>query len=692
MAGATLDDQILAGLNPQQAAAVCHGDGPLLIIAGAGSGKTRTLVHRVAQLIQQGADPRRILLLTFTRRASGEMLRRVDALLRQLNDSSNSTAQTASAAGRKVWGGTFHAIAAQLLRMHGKAIGLDPAFTIHDRSDSEDLIDVVRTELDLAKTDKRFPKKRTCLAIYSHAVNSQRPLEEILARDYPWCDEYAEDLKRLFRGYVDRKEHAGVLDYDDLLLFWHGLLADPTASDAVRRRFDHVLVDEYQDTNRLQGEILKRLRPEGRGLTVVGDDAQSIYSFRAATVRNILDFPQEFPGTTVLKLEQNYRSTPPILKATNQVIAQAQERFAKELWSQRDGGEQPGLVTCSDENDQAEFVVRKILEHREGGIDLRRQAVLFRAAHHSILLEAELASRNIPFVKYGGLKFIETAHVKDLLAFLRLAENPRDIVAGARVLLLLPGIGPKTARQLMDVLAVARGDFSIWATTKVPSAAAEHWPGLTSLLVQLAAHADRDVPIQVHAALKFYTPLLEERYDNSTARLRDLEQMEQLAGRFADRSAMLSDLTLDPPASSEDFAGPPHLDEDYLILSTIHSAKGLEWDAVYVIHASDGNIPSDMSTGTAEQIEEELRLFYVALTRAKSWLYVLFPQRYYHALRGRNADRYGFAQLTRFVSKKVKMHFQCSTATSEVIVESSPSAESRNGAPDIRKQLKAMWS
>jgi DNA helicase-2/ATP-dependent DNA helicase PcrA len=537
MAGVTLDDHILAGLNPQQAAAVCHAAGPLLIIAGAGSGKTRTLVHRVARLIQQGADPRRILLLTFTRRASGEMLRRVDALFRQLNQSS-SEAGASSTAGRKVWGGTFHAIAAQLLRMHGKAIGLDPAFTIHDRSDSEDLIDVVRTELDLAKTDKRFPKKRTCMAIYSHAVNSQQPLEQVLARDYPWCDDYAEDLKRLFRGYVDRKEQAGVLDYDDLLLFWHGLLAD-TAGDAVRRRFDHVLVDEYQDTNRLQGEVLQRLRPDGSGLTVVGDDAQSIYSFRAATVRNILDFPSAFPGTTVLKLEQNYRSTPPILKATNQVIAQARERFAKELWSQRDGGERPSLVTCADENDQAEFVVRKVLAHREAGIDLRRQAVLFRAAHHSILLEAELAARNIPFVKYGGLKFIETAHVKDLLAFLRLVENPRDIVAGMRVLLLLPGIGPKTARQLMDVLAASRCDFSTWATTKVPSAAAEHWPGLTTLLVKLAAHARSDVPAQVHAVLKFYTPILEERYDNAAPRLRDLEQQEQLSCRFADRAAMI---------------------------------------------------------------------------------------------------------------------------------------------------------
>jgi len=435
-------DQILEGLNEAQQQAVRHGDSPLLIVAGAGTGKTKTLVHRVAHLIARGTPPQRILLLTFTRRAADQMLRRVDTLLRQTQAGAGRIAS-----GQPVWGGTFHATAARLLRLHGPLIGLEPSFTIHDRGDSEDLLDVVRTELKLDKSDKRFPKKQTCLAIYSHVVNARLPLEEVLANNYPWCVDYAEPLKQLFQAYVDLKERSTVLDYDDLLLFWRGMLADEQAGRRVRERFDCVLVDEYQDTNRLQAEILKLLRPDGVGLSAVGDDAQAIYSFRAATVRNILDFPQDFPGAQIVKLEQNYRSTNLILEATNAVIAAARERHAKTLWSTRTGGQKPLLVTCDDEGEQADFLVRRILEHREAGIDLRKQAVLFRASHHSILLEGELLRHNIPFVKYGGLKFMEAAHVKDLLAFLRLAENPRDVVAGQRVLTLLPGIGPRTSSK-----------------------------------------------------------------------------------------------------------------------------------------------------------------------------------------------------------------------------------------------------
>jgi DNA helicase-2/ATP-dependent DNA helicase PcrA len=677
---------ILQGLNAEQQRAVRHGDGPLLIIAGAGTGKTRTLVHRVGCLIEQGTDPSRILLLTFTRRAAGEMLRRVDSLLRRVE---LANAKSRFLAAGKVWGGTFHAMAARLLRMCGKSIGLDPAFTIHDRSDSEDLLAVIRTELNLARTDKRFPKKGTCLAIYSRCVNSRQPLEKVLAESYPWCEEYTCDLKRLFQAYVDRKEHASVLDYDDLLLFWHGLLLDPKAGERVRRRFDSVLVDEYQDTNHLQGEILQLLRPGGAGLTVVGDDAQSIYSFRAATVRNIFDFPKQFPGTTVVKLEQNYRSTQAILTTTNQVIAQASERYPKELWSDQQTGEKPWLVTCQDENEQAEFIVQKVLEHREAGVELRNQAVLFRASHHSIVLEAELARSNIPFVKYGGLKFVETAHVKDLMGFLRLAENPRDIVAGMRVLELLPGIGPKKAHQLMNELIEEGGDFRAWAAAKVPAAASEHWPGLVKLMRQLTESTGRDVSSQVHLVRKYYAPLLEERYDNAEPRRRDLEQLEQVAGRFADRRTMLAELTLDPPASTQDLAGEPLLDEDYLVLSTIHSAKGLEWNSVFVIHAADGNIPSDMATGSAEPIEEERRLFYVALTRSKSWLYICFPQRYYFAYGGKGLrDRFGFAQLTRFITAEVREHLHC---CGTVDGESNGAIQVARTAGQIRKRTMATF-
>ncbi len=693
-------DEVLSKLNPQQREAACHGQQPLLIVAGAGTGKTATLVQRVAWLISQGIDPGRILLLTFTRRAAAEMLRRVDASLRYLARAQQAEAESASQpppadlkrfrSGR-VWGGTFHAIATRLLRRYGKTIGLPPGFTIHDRTDSEDLLNVVRTELKLAKTDKRFPKKGTCMALYSRCVNARQKLGPVLKSHFPWCKEWADELKRLFNAYIDHKEAAGVLDYDDLLLHWHGLLSDPKAGETVRKQFDCVLVDEYQDTNTLQSEILYGLSPDGRGVTIVGDDAQSIYGFRAATVRNILDFPKHYDNTTIITLEQNYRSTEPILEATNGVIDLAKERYTKNLWSERTEGQRPQLVTCEDEDDQANYVIGQILSHREEGIDLRHQAVLFRASHHSMSLEAELSRRNIPFHKYGGLKFVETAHIKDLMAFLRLAENPRDVVAGTRVLALLPGIGPTKARQLMGVLE-AGGKFAAWAEWKPPAGAAKLWPKLIKLLEGLVKPAE-GLPAQVHRVRKFHAPLLESKYDHAQPRLRDLEQLEQIASRYRSRRTMLTELTLDPPASTQDLAGPPHLDDDYLVLSTIHSAKGLEWDAVYVIHAADGNIPSDMATKNPGEIEEERRLFYVALTRAKSWLTVACPLRYYHRPGG-HGDGHGYAQLSRFLSKSVLACFDQQTASPFGAAE-----EETSDAPDgggvslsIRRRAKDLWS
>jgi len=660
MAGKSSTASLFPDLNPQQRLAVEHGDGPLLIVAGAGTGKTATLVHRVANLILRGVPAERILLLTFTRRAAAEMLRRVEDVLRRLDESSRSRQGSPSGERsrqlHRIWGGTFHAVATRLLRQYGKAIGLPPEFTIHDRADSEDLLNLVRTQLGLARTDRRFPKKGACMSIYSRCVNARQGLDQVLAENFPWCREWKDELKQLFDAYVDRKEAAAVLDYDDLLVYWNALLGDPKAGDRIRDQFRCVLVDEYQDTNVLQAEILYRLSPEGRGLTVVGDDAQSIYSFRAATVRNILDFPKHYPNATVIALEQNYRSAQPILTAANEVIAMAQERFTKNLWTDRKGGETPLLVACEDEDEQSDFLVTKILEHREAGIDLRRQAVLFRASHHSILLEAELARRNVPFHKYGGLKFIETAHVKDLLAILRLAENPRDLVSGARLLALLPGIGPNKARQLMEMLSDGEDRFQAWRTWRPPAATREIWPRFVALIDELS-RTDEDLPVQVHRAREFYVPLLELSYDNPVPRARDLEQIELIASRYQDRRTMLADITLDPPSSTQDLAGPPLMDEDYLILSTIHSAKGLEWDCVYVIHAADGNIPSDMATGTPEGIEEERRLFYVALTRAKRWLYVSYPRRYYHSGGAFTSD-YGYAQLSRFLPKHVVRHFK----------------------------------
>jgi ATP-dependent DNA helicase UvrD/PcrA len=686
-------DTLLADLNPQQRAAAEHGDGPLLIVAGAGTGKTTTVAHRAASLIARGVDPGRMLLLTFTRRSAAEMLRRVDALLVRWRQQARQESVTSRAASREVWGGTFHAVATRLLRQHGKLIGLESGFTILDRSDAEDLLNVLRSELDLTKTDKRFPLKGTCLAIYSRVVNTQLPLEQVLKASFPWVVDHLDGLKKLFGAFTERKEQQQTLDYDDLLLFWHGLMTGPGCGDVIRQKFDCVLVDEYQDTNTLQAEIVKGLSPTGRGLTVVGDDAQSIYSFRAATVRNILDLPQSFPGTTVLALEQNYRSSQPILEATNRVIALAAEGHRKTLWSNRIEGARPQLVSCRDETEQTGYVIEQILAHRETGVDLKKQAVLFRASHHSLALELELTRRNIPFHKFGGLKFVEAAHVKDLLAFLRLAENPRDSVSALRILLLLPGIGPKKATQLVELLVNHQGDVRVWNDFKPPAAAATHWPVFVALLRVLSARQGKplELSVEIHHVRMFYAPLLEQKYDDAFVRARDLEQLERIAARFESRSQFLNDMTLDPPSSTQDFAADPLLDEDYLTLSTIHSAKGLEWESVYVLHAADGNIPSDLATDSADEIEEERRLFYVALTRAKTNLYVLHPLRYY--FHGRNqSDHHSYSQRTRFIPEELLPCFdQVAAATPAQDLQSDTTTGNITTA-EIRKKIGRMWA
>ena len=727
-------EELLSGLNPQQRAAAMHDDRPLLIVAGAGTGKTTTLAHRVASLIARGIDPGRILLLTFTRRSAAEMLRRVDSLLTRWRSLARKAAGEASTIGdggtpllvnadpvtvttdaatsshaaapstairsaqsalstRDVWGGTFHAVATRLLRQHGKLIGLEPDFTILDRSDAEDLLNVLRSELELAKTNKRFPLKGTCLDVYSRVVNTQLPLEQVLKESFPWVVDQLDGLKKLFAAYTDRKEQQQTLDYDDLLLFWHGLMTEPACGDIVRQKFDCVLVDEYQDTNTLQAEIVRGLSHAGRGLTVVGDDAQSIYSFRAATVRNILDFPRQFADTTVLPLEQNYRSTQPILAATNRVIALAKEGHRKELWSNRADGNPPRLVSCRDETEQTDYVIEQVLALRETGVMLKQQAVLFRASHHSLPLELELSRRNIPFHKFGGLKFVEAAHVKDLLAFLRLAENPRDSVSALRVLLLLPGIGPKKASQLVGMLTSQRGDLRAWDDFKPPAATATHWPVFLALLKILSGQHGKSVTLQVeiHHVRTFYAPLLEQKYDDAFVRMRDLEQLELMAARFESRSQFLNDVTLDPPSSTQDFAADPLLDEDWLTLSTIHSAKGLEWESVFVLHAADGNIPSDMATGSDAEIEEERRLFYVALTRAKSNLHVLHPQRYYfHA--HHKSDHHSYSQRTRFIPDELLPLFESVTPDRAVAGQIEQNPATGVTTSDIRKKIGRMWA
>jgi DNA helicase-2/ATP-dependent DNA helicase PcrA len=640
----------LNDLNQQQREAVMAGDGPVLVVAGAGTGKTKTLAYHVAHLVCAGVDPGRIMLLTFTRRAAEEMIRRANAIVRIAQPET-------SARSSRIWGGTFHAVANRLLRIYSKAIGLEEGFTVLDQADAEDLMNVIRHERGLSEKGNRFPRKATCLAIYSRSVNSSDPLDYTLKTHFPWCQDWQEELKGLFRAYVDAKHARNVLDYDDLLLFWYHLLGDEDIAKSIDTSFDHILVDEYQDTNRLQAGILQRMRRINKNIMVVGDDAQSIYSFRAADVRNILEFPKQFPGTKQITLEQNYRSRQPILDATNRIISLARKRFSKDLWSTRGGEQKPLLVTCEREEDQTDYVVRSILEHYEQGIPLRRQAVMFRVGYWSDHLEVELSRRKIPFHKYGGLKFLEAAHVKDLLSYLRILENPRDQLAWSRILNLIDGIGPALAARGFAFVQDHRFDPRVIGQFGVPKVSEDSIRRLGELFHKLITGESR-VPLagQIELIRLLYEPILMTIYENPEPRLRDLDQIEQIAGKYHSRSKFLTDLTLDPPTSTADFAGVPTLDDDWLTLSTIHSAKGCEWDVVYLIHATDGILPSDLTTGDAEQIEEERRLLYVACTRAKNWLYVLFPLRYYYR-KHRLGDSHGYAQLTRFIPQHVAQFF-----------------------------------
>jgi DNA helicase-2/ATP-dependent DNA helicase PcrA len=648
----------LDDLNPEQRRAVTHGGDelaapgpPLLIIAGAGSGKTNTLAHRVAHLLVNGADPRRILLMTFSRRAAAEMTGRVARIARKVL-AGNAEAITAAL----TWAGTFHGLGARLLREYTERIGLDPAFTIHDREDSADLMNLVRHELGLSGTHKRFPTKGTCLAIYSRCVNADMPLEEVLARHFPWCAEWANELKGLFASYVGAKQAQNVLDYDDLLLYWAQMMADGTIAAEVGDRFDHVLVDEYQDTNRLQSSILKGLKPHGAGLTVVGDDAQSIYAFRAATVRNILDFPDQFsPPAEIITLDRNYRSTQPILSAANGVIGLARERFTKNLWTDRAASQKPLLVTVRNETDQARYIVEQVLAKREQGALLKQQAVLFRTSSHSGPLEIELVRRNIPFVKFGGLKFLDAAHVKDVLAFLRFVENPRDRIAGFRVLHLIPGVGPTSAQRVLDAIVDSTDPVTALCDLSHPARAGEAWTGFVETVAQLR---QSEWPADIERVRLWYAPHLERMHDDAEVRTADLLQLEQIASGYASRERFLTELTLDPPDATSDQAGTPLRDEDYLILSTIHSAKGMEWTAVHVLNVVDGCMPSDLGAGTSAELEEERRLLYVAMTRAKDELHLMVPQRFFVHGQPARGDRHVYASRTRFIPEALLPLFE----------------------------------
>jgi len=674
-----LDDPF-ASLNPAQRAAVEHdidapASRPLLVVAGAGSGKTNTLAHRVARLIMRGADPQRILLLTFSRRAANEMTQRAGNVLRRIMGGRNEGAATLP------WAGTFHSIGARLLREFSGRIGLDESFTIHDRGDSEDLMGLVRHEIGLTQTAKRFPLKGTCLSIYSRVVNSREPLELVLQSTFPWCVEWEADLKRLFGAYVDAKQEQNVLDYDDLLLFWAEMAADPELGPEIGALFDHVLVDEYQDTNRLQAAIITGMKPDGEGVMVVGDDAQSIYSFRGATVRNILDFPAQFSQPAeVITLDRNYRSTQPILDASNAVIAAALERHAKTLWTDKAASSLPQLVLIPDEAEQARWVCNRILEHREAGIKLTTQAVLFRAASHSAALELELMRRNIPFVKFGGLKFLEASHIKDVLAMLRFAQNPTGKMAGFRVLQLIPGIGPATATRLLDAVAQAPEAVDAVEAFAAPAKSQGDWQDFVTLYRRLRTPGLR-WPADIELVRDWYLPHLERLHDDASVRAADVAQLAALAGGHGTRESFLAEITLDPPEATSDRAGPPLLDEDYLILSTIHSSKGQEWKSVHVLNVVDGCIPSDMSTGSAEEIEEERRLLYVAMTRAKEHLHLVVPNRFFIKQQSQMGDRHVYAARTRFVTPAMLKHFE------ECVWITADTAKSKKPMPDSVRML-----
>jgi DNA helicase-2/ATP-dependent DNA helicase PcrA len=685
-------------LNAAQKKAATYGEpsgergwraGPLLVIAGAGTGKTSTIAHRVAQLLTHGVDPARLLLLTFTRRAAAEMRRRAHDIVREaMGDTLGNKAQ--AMLQRLVWAGTFHSIGNRLLRHYARHLKLEPSFTVVDRGDSADLLDELRTQLGLASKEQRFPRKDACLAIYSWRINTQKSLHDTLEQQFPWCQGWEEDLTRLFRSYVERKQRYALLDYDDLLLYWHLMMGEPRLAQHVGANFDHVLVDEYQDTNKLQAEILYALKPDGAGVTVVGDDAQAIYSFRAAAVDNILSFPDHFqPRAEVVTLAQNYRSTQGLLDASNALMAEAPRQYRKHLLSIRGAGGKPLYATVDDLAGQADYVCGQILKRREAGVPLRRQAVLFRNASASDVLEVELARRRIPFVKYGGLKFLEAAHIKDLLAVLRWADNLRNSLAAFRVLQLLPGMGPVNARKCVELLQAQDGAVNALKGFTPPQPMASGYAKLQALL-QALTEPQRPWPGQVRQAREWYQPHLERIYEHVHTRVGDLDQLEQLSGQYPSRERFITELTLDPPNATSDLAGTPTLDEDYLVLSTVHSAKGMEWDTVYVLNVVDGSFPSEFATGRAELIDEERRLLYVAMTRARNEQQLCVPLRFPLTQQPRTGDAHVYGGRSRFISDKVLKSMQQLAFQGAQLGEAAL-GDGRTGTLDVTARLRDMW-
>jgi DNA helicase-2/ATP-dependent DNA helicase PcrA len=647
-----------AGLDDTQLGAAAHGDGPLVILAGAGTGKTRTLTARVASLVDRGVPPERVLLLTFTRRAADDMLARAAAMCSRED------------AGRRLQGGTFHAVAHQLVARHTEALGLPPAVSVLDRSDSTDVMDLLRHDHGLGGIEVRSPKASTLVDIYSRSVSTSRAARQIVAEEFGWVEPHIEQVITLLRGYVARKRARGLIDFDDLLLAWRSLLSDPVLGPDIAARWDHVLVDEYQDVNQTQVDIVRALRPDGHGLTVVGDDAQAVYAFRGSDSAHLLDLATSLPDVNVVRLERNFRSRQRLLDLANAVRPHSAGHRLM-LHSDRPGGRRARLVRCHDAAAEARAVVDAVLTEAQNGRPLRDQAVLMRTSHHSDLLEIELTARGVPFVKFGGLKFLEAAHVKDFVAVLRLLDNRHDEVAWYRLLRLHDGIGPARARALLGVLGVdpapqqaaeraeppadgAPGDMVGDILGHAHDEAVAAAPAISRVAMAATldalstARGQRRIPDRAAACLRLLRPLLTARYPDSVVRLADLDRLVAAAANAPDLGVFVAELTLDPPVSTSDLAGPPHLDDDYLVLSTVHSAKGLEWPVVHVIHLVDGAFPADMALSTPAGLVEEQRLFYVAVTRAADELNLYAPLRMPHHRHARD-DKHSFAAISRFL-------------------------------------------
>jgi DNA helicase II / ATP-dependent DNA helicase PcrA len=665
---------VLDVLNDDQRRAATHQGSPLLILAGAGTGKTGTLVARAAWLRDQGIQPARILLLTFTRRAADDMLAR---------------AQPADASpANRMTGGTFHAVAHRIIRAHAEAFALPPEFSVIDPADVSDVMDTLRDANGLVGTNagRRTPRAATCAEIYSRCVSTSTQLADVLTEGYPWCVPFTSQLAGLFTAFVAYKRQHGLVDFDDLLLLWRAALADTTAGPVLRGLFDAVLVDEYQDVNAVQAEIVRLLRPDGVGLTCVGDDAQAIYAFRGADPAHLRALAGTYADLAIIRLSRNYRSRHEVLRLAN-VVRPQYGGLELALSAERGEGHRPVLIRCHDEATQAREICARVLADYEAGVRFNEQAVLVRSAHHSDLLEVELAARGIPYVKYGGLRFTEAAHVKDFLAAARIVANPADDLAWFRLLRLHEGVGPVLARRVIDALEIAEPKpFGRWpqAERVLPQRSAGA-VGETVGYLELAAQQERtaDRAASVLAALR--EPLA-ARYPDAAVRLADLERLADAAAASPSLHDALVELALDPPLSGSDLAGPPRLDDDYLVISTVHSAKGLEWPVVHLPQLVDGAVPSDMALTTPAGLEEEQRLFYVAVTRARDRLYLYAPLRMHHHRMARD-DRHSYAQLTRFLDAAAMAHCE--------VIQASPGRPAlmpmASLAASVDAELQSLW-